>query len=61
MAEIEWAEILKMSQDEVADFISRCRETQTLSTLMKALNVKALSGDDMASRVLRHLGFAEPA
>ena len=45
--------------DEVAEFISSCRENQTLSTLMKALNIEALSGDDMAGRVLAHLGFTE--
>ncbi|MEL6954023.1 MAG: hypothetical protein AAFN09_09735 [Pseudomonadota bacterium] len=59
MTKSEWADILQMSQDEVAEFISSCRENQTLSTLMKALNIEALSGDDMAGRVLAHLGFTE--
>ena len=57
MTKSEWADILQMSQDEVAEFISSCRENQTLSTLMKALNIEALSGDDMAGRVLALLCF----
>jgi len=56
-------EILALSKDAVARFISDQTSSKTFSTLMKRLNADLLDGDEptrrTAARALDHLGFVE--